>query len=140
MVTVAYPFQFSYAHDETGRPFPMLQIKVEDPKRRLAVEVDAYLDSGAEGSLFDGHIAGLVGLELLDGRRRAYESASARNPRIEARLHEVLLSHPDLGSFPLEVGFSVGDVRRNLLGRDFFDLIQVGSREHQLTFYITPSP
>jgi hypothetical protein len=38
------------------------------------------------------------------------------------------------------VGFSSGEIHRNLLGRDFFNLAQIGFRERHLTFFITPSP
>jgi hypothetical protein len=48
--------------------------------------------------------------------------------------------HPDLGSFTLEVGFSSTDIHRNLLGRDFFNLAQIGFRERFLTLYVTPAP
>jgi hypothetical protein len=32
------------------------------------------------------------------------------------------------------------DIQRNLLGRDFFDLVQVGFRENHSEFYVEPSP
>ena len=46
----------------------------------------------------------------------------------------------DVGSFDFELGFSSTDIHRNLLGRDFFNLAQIGFREHHLTFYVTPAP
>jgi len=57
-----------------------------------------------------------------------------------ARLHGVIASHPDLGPFHLTVGFSQGPIRRNLLGRDFFSLMQIGFREHYSAFYLTAIP
>jgi len=59
---------------------------------------------------------------------------------LTARLHRVQLVHPVLGSFALEVGFSTVPISRNLLGRDFFNFIQIGFRERYLTFYVTPTP
>ena len=59
---------------------------------------------------------------------------------LPATLHAVQLSHADLGTFELEVAFSTTEIRRNLLGRDFFDLVQIGFREHHLAFFITPTP
>ena len=50
---------------------------------------------------------------------------------MEACLHAVRLSHPELGCFDLEIGFSPFPLRRNLLGRDFFNLVQIGFRERQ---------
>jgi len=43
-------------------------------------------------------------------------------------------------SYALEIGFSENPIRRNLLGRGFFNLIQIGFRERYLTFYMTPTP
>jgi hypothetical protein len=58
---------------------------------------------------------------------------------IEARLHTVHVHHEKLGDFELEVGFSLGDIQRELLGRDFFNLAQVGFHEKQLAYYLTPT-
>lgn len=35
--------------------------------------------------------------------------------------------------------FSMADIQRNLLGRDFFDRIQVGFRESHSQFFIEPT-
>ena len=78
------------------------------------------------------------GLDLMAGRRLSFASATGMS--IEAMLHAVRLSHPELGHFDLEVGFSTAPLRRNLLGRDFFDLAQIGFRERHLVFYVTPEP
>ena len=50
------------------------------------------------------------------------------------------LFHGDLGEFELEIGFSESPIRRNILGRDFFNLLQIGFRERYLVFYVTPTP
>lgn len=60
--------------------------------------------------------------------------------RLEARSHRVQLRHESLGDFELEIGFSTGHISRNVLGRDFLNLVQVGFRENQLAFYMTPKP
>ncbi len=52
----------------------------------------------------------------------------------------VQLAHADLGTFELEIAFSTSEIQRNLLGRDFFDLVQVGIREHHLELLVTPAP
>ncbi len=115
----------------------MLQFVVT-AREPLAVTVDAYLDSGARYSLFDGSILEVIGLRLLEGVRRDYFPVSG-GP-IEGRLHRVRLIHQSLGTFDLEIGFSTGPINRNVLGRDFFDVIQLGFREHRLTFYVEPTP
>ncbi|MBI3756435.1 MAG: hypothetical protein HY267_00510 [Deltaproteobacteria bacterium] len=139
MVTVQYAYEISYAHDPfTGDPFPILPLQVTNLSNPgIALDVNAYLDSGAQRSLFDGWIATSLGLDLLSGQALSYGSLGGI---IQGRLHQVRLSHFDLGEFDLEIGFSENPIRRNLLGRDFFNLIQIGFRERYLTFYVTPTP
>lgn len=103
-----------------------------------AGELDAYLDSGAARTLFNGSLAPSLGLDLLSGEEFTFQSTAGAS--LTARLHPVRLSHASLGSFDLEVGFSTGHIARNLLGRDFFSLLQIGSREHHSTLYVTTEP
>ena len=136
--TVVYSHDFPYRYlAEQDCPGIVVTISNE-VDRHQAVDIDAHLDSGAGRSLLDGQIAGAIGLELLAGRPTRF-SWTAGAP-VEARLHRVRLSHPLLGDFPLEVGFSLDPIRRNLLGRDFFAYIQIGFREQRLSFYIEPVP
>ena len=139
METISYAHRFAYGYAGASGRFPLLHPVLSNPNDpAMAVQVDAYLDSGAERSLFQGWIARDLGLDLLSGRARSY-STTART-LLEARLHRVRLSQQDLGEFELEIGFATGEITRNLLGRDFFDLIQIGFRERHLTFYMTPTP
>lgn len=139
MITVAYDHQLDYLYDINQQRFPglLLQIRSSDLPEQ-ALETDAHLDSGAERSLFAGWIGRAIGLDLLRGRPLPYRSTAGHE--VEGRLHRVELSHPELGKFQLEVGFSMEPITRNLLGRDFFNLIQVGFRERHLAFYLTPAP
>ncbi len=141
METVSYVHRLNYLYDErTDRPFPRLLIQLVNPQNPNGpVETDAYLDSGAERSLFKAEFAKVIGLELRSGSRRVYGS-SFGTIDVEAWLHQVQLSHDELGNFELEIGFTEGPLSRNLLGRDFFDLIQIGFRERHLAFYVTPTP
>lgn len=66
--------------------------------------------------------------------------ASAAGFSIDTIVHPIRLSHPDLGDFNLEIGFSTVPLRRNLLGRDFFNLVQIGFRERQQVFYVKTEP
>ena len=139
MISVDYRHEFGYLPAGRNRSFPGLPIQIRNPNvPDQAVEVPAHLDSGTECSLFGGWIARSIGLDLLDGPPRHY--ASTAGASIEARVHRVALIHHLLGTFPLEVGFSVSNIHRNLLGRDFFNLLQIGFRERHLAFYVTPSP
>lgn len=59
---------------------------------------------------------------------------------VTAYLHTVRLSLPDVAEFDLEIAFTDVQIRRNLLGRNFFDLAQIGFRERQLEYYLTFTP
>lgn len=137
--SVSYSHRFEYSYDEDGGRSPLLSVRVsnlDDPA--LMVDVDVAVDSGAERSLLDGQVGALLGLDVLRGPRLSFETMAGGV--FTATLHAVRLSHPDLGMFELEVAFSQSEIRRNLLGRDFFDLVQIGFREHHLAFFMTPSP
>lgn len=141
MVDVTYAHEFPYRYDPvTNDPFPLLQLRLSRPDQDLenAIDIDAYLDSGAQRSVLEGWMAPALGLDLMDGEPVTYSSTTGQE--LQGRLHEVRLSHPLLGAFHLEIGFATSDIARNLLGRDFFNLIQLGFRERQLVFYVTPSP
>lgn len=139
MVTIHYPHEFPYMHDPfRGDPFPILPLRIQNPSDpSQALDVNAYLDSGAQRSLFDGWIATDLGFELMSGPSILYASLGGI---IQGRLHQVHLSHADLGAFPLDIGFSEAPISRNILGRDFFNLIQIGFRERYLTFYAIAHP
>lgn len=135
---VQYDYRFNY-REINQKSFPIVQFRVSNPLHpELAVDIDCYLDSGAQYSLLNGWIAAELGLDLFSGTARRYGTTAGSE--IEGRVHQVRLSHPDLGSFDLDVGLSTQQIRRDLLGRDFFDLIQIGFRERHLTFYVSPRP
>lgn len=136
---MSYDYQFNYIYDLNGEPYPGLVLRISLPHHpEQTLDIDAYFDSGTQRSLLDGQLGRAMGLDLLSGRPIRYTSVTGSG--IDARLHRIQLSHPDLGNFELEIGFSIGQISRNLLGRDFFNLIQIGFREQHLTFYVTPNP
>jgi len=136
LTTVTYTYDFGYV-STGGRSFPLLRLVVRAANGQ-AVAVDAHLDSGASQSLFDGEILSGIGVNLLDGPLKRY--GSAIGAEMEARIHRIRLEHSELGNFDLDVGFSVGPLSRNLLGRDFFDFVQLGFRENQQSVFIEPTP
>ena len=138
MWPVSYSSRFNYrAVNEEW--FPLVLLRISNPlQRELSLDVDAYLDSGTQRSLFNGWRARAIGLDLLQGQVKYYTSTSGSS--VEARLHTVRLYQENVGDFDLEVGFSMEEITREILGRDFFNLVQVGFRERQLTYYLNPSP
>src|SRR5712691_4386166 len=141
MVTVEYVHALNYMYDEImGRQFPKLLLTLVNPKNLdVAIETDAYLDTGAERSIFKADLARALDLVFDSGLRMPYGSIIPSGGGY-ARIHLVILSHPDLGEFPLDIGFAEGPHGRNLLGRDFFNLMQIGFRENQQIFYVTMAP
>jgi hypothetical protein len=85
--------------------FPILSVVVSNPRSLVrSADVIGYLDSGAQRSLFDGTLAGFIGLDLMDGLRVTFASAAGLS--IEGIIHPVRLSHPELGKFDLDIAFS----------------------------------
>ncbi len=138
MVSVDYELQIPYI-EHAGRHIPGIVVELQnptDPDQR--VELLAELDSGAEYSLFRGSLAPVLGLELLAGS--VFKFNATNRSSIEARVHPLIIAHPELGRFRMELRFSVQDISRDLLGRDFFDLVQIGFREHHRLVFLTPRP
>ncbi|MGH7816014.1 MAG: hypothetical protein ACREOR_01370, partial [Candidatus Binatia bacterium] len=104
----------------------------------IGIDTDAYLDSGAEVSLFNGDLLAGLEIDLINNNRKSYGSTFGAS--VTGYLHTVRLILPDVGDFSLDIGFSNGEIRRNLLGRDFFNLVQIGFRENQLEYYLNPRP
>ena len=140
MVTVQYQHEFPYTYvGEYDDYFPILTLRMTNPRQsEQSLDIDGYLDSGAKRSLFDGWIAATLGFDLFSGPKVTHGSSTGF--QITGHLHQVRFFHPALGSFDLEISFSTVEISRNLIGRDFFNLVQVGFREKYLTFYLTPTP
>jgi hypothetical protein len=136
---VSYIHQLDYIVSEDDRSFPGLVIQVRPPDGDAeGFDIQAHLDTGAEYSLFDGGIVAALGVNLLGGEAVTFSPTAG--PSIDARWHNVVIAHEVLGDFPLKVAFSTAQIRRNILGRDFLNAIQIGFREHDLEFYVTPTP
>jgi len=81
------------------------------------MEMNAELDSGAEYSLFQGHWARAIELDLFKGMPFTFGLANGFD--LDARILPVAVSVGELGRFNLKARFSTGPLRRNILGRDF---------------------
>ena len=138
MVTVEYQHRFNYRRFRS-RISPVLQVRItRQDNSGIGIDTDAYLDSGAEVSLFNGDLLAGLEMDLINNNRKSYGSTFGGS--VTGYLHTVRLILPDVGDFSLEIGFSNGEIRRNLLGRDFFNLVQIGFRESQLEYYLNPRP
>jgi hypothetical protein len=125
--------------DGEGGSFPGLWVEVEPiGSTGASIGVQAHIDTGAEYSVFNGFIAQSIELDLLAGEPVSLVPISGQG--LAARFHLVRISHDILGPFELKVAFSLGEIQRNLLGRDFLNLIQIGFRERHIQMYITPLP
>jgi hypothetical protein len=143
MMLVEYPYRYAY-RDYAGSLFPFFIVTVRNPSNNLAVEQDAFLDSGASRSIFQGEIARMLDLDLLAGE--AWSFRTATREVVQARIHDVQIVLPDTEdesappAFNVSLAFSLRNIERNLLGRDFFNLVQLGFREHRSEFFLEPSP
>jgi hypothetical protein len=137
---VDYEYDFPYFVPGDGGPaFPGLLANVsrlDNPEE--SVDVEAHIDTGAEFSVFGGWIATSIGLVLFEGE--PINLAPTAGSVVPARLHNVRIKHDILGALELRVAFALDDIRRNLLGRDFLNLVQIGFRERHLAIYVTPTP
>lgn len=139
MGAVVYQIRVPYLRHQNGRTYPGLVVQLENPNDpQNAVDLRAELDSGAEFSLFDGGLAQSIGLDLPNGT--PFRFVTTNSSYIDARILRVVISEPYLGRFPMELRFSIGQIQRNLLGRDFFNLMQIGFRERHLEVFLTASP
>jgi hypothetical protein len=139
MISVNYSLEFNYRNYQ-DIPFPALTVGVRNPVNGESVEHDAFLDSGAVRSVFFGTIPETLGLNILDGEEWTFHTNAGHS--IEARILpiQIVLTEDGIQSvFNLPLAFSMVDLQRNLLGRDFFDRIQVGFRESQSRFFIEPT-
>jgi len=130
MVSISFEHELDYLRDSlTGNPFPGLWIVVRNVAGNREIEVQAHVDSGTERSLLDGQIARALGLDLSTGNIQLFRSATGAE--LVSRLHRVVLAHDSLGVNELMIAFSETRLTRNLLGRDFFNLFQIGFRERR---------
>ncbi len=138
MVSVHYSLEFPYRiyQDEL---FPMVMIALKNPATRGSIDQDAFLDSGASRSIFVGDVAPMIGLNLLDGE--PWEFRTNTGQPVHARIHRVEVVLGDgVPEFGLDLAFSTDTIQRNLLGRDFFRLLQIGFREAYAELFVEPVP
>ncbi len=118
-----------------GSLFPGLIIELQNSRTGAStMEINAELDSGAEYTLFQGHWARAIGLDVFNGT--PFTFGLANGLALDARILPVVISVGDLGRFNLQARFSTGPLIRNILGRDFFVLLPIGFDEHHSEIYL----
>ncbi len=139
--SVRYPFAFPYLIDAiSAETFPGLPFRIYFSDRPAqTVDLIAHLDTGSELSILDGApLVSELGLDLMSGPQRRLGTTTGFES--VARIHRIGLTHPLLGNFTLDAAISTVPLRRNLLGRDFSQHIQLGLREYHQSFFIAPTP
>ena len=131
--TIRYDLTFNYLFLPNGKRRPGFLVQLSN--RALHLDTKAFLDSGAEFSLFNGEFGAALGLDLIAGRPRPYKTVNSTV--IHGYVHPVTIAIPELGEFQFELGFSIEQITVNILGRDFFDLIRIGFDEHEQIFHVS---
>lgn len=134
MVRVDYDLDFNYREYANQRG-PFLPITLIGPSGK--VDTLALVDSGARGTLFQGQLARIIGVQLLKGDPQTFHGLGGGN--VNARMHKISV---EINGFTIEVeaGFSMDPIERNLLGASFLEHVQFGVREKHERFFIATSP
>jgi len=134
MIHVSYTYELPYVHGSewSQRAQPVLRIEIHNSMdENLAVQVNAHLDSGTDITIFQGDLCPAIGLELMSGPEKRFQSAKSSGPPLVARLHRVRLAHDALGEREMDVAFATEPLGRNLLGLDFFNFFKIGFQDRE---------
>jgi hypothetical protein len=131
MISVSYSHEVPYVYGR-GRARPTLRLEISGiPDPMLAIETQADLDSGADSTIFQGDLCSVIGLDLMQGPEKNFQTAVVSRTPLIARVHRVRLIHEVLGRVEMEVAFATEPIGRNLLGLDFFNLFKIGFQDRQ---------
>lgn len=100
-------------------------------------DVAALVDTGAEESLFDGHLLRAAGRDLFAGPEQSFQGFVGAGT--VGYRHRVRLQVGGL-DLDLEVHFSTVSLSRQVLGRDVLQYFLVGLRERAGELYLAPDP
>ena len=108
----------------------------------LGLQIGAYVadlwtlvDTGAELSLLEGVHLRHAGVDIFSGR--AMNFSGFLGAGMTAYFHPVRVTVADL-QLELELPFSTGPVRREILGRDLLYYFRLELRERALEFQLAP--
>ncbi len=106
MVNVSYSHALSYGYD-SGRGRPMLRVQVGNPRNRdLAIQTLAHLDSGTDMTIFRGDVCSVIGIELMAGPEKRFQTSVIGASSLVAHVHRAKLVHEVLGEYDIEIAFS----------------------------------
>lgn len=134
MVRVDYDLDFNYREYANQRG-PFLPITLIGPTGK--VDTLALVDSGAQGTLFQGQLASIIGVQLLEGGPEIFSGLGGGS--VNARMHKISV---EINGYTIDVeaGFSMDPIARNLLGATFLEHVQFGVRKKHEKFFIATSP
>lgn len=137
-VDISFGHAVDYWNDEVrGARGPALRLELSSPfDTDGAIDITAHLDSGATDTIFQGDLASLIGLNLLDGEHKPFVTSTGYP--MDAKVHRVRVAHSMLGEHEMDVAFAMGQLSRNLLGLDFFKLYKVCFREYHQRLFFDP--
>jgi hypothetical protein len=134
--TITFDHDLDYLDTSFGWA-PALLVTLGNPQRPgESIDALGFLDTGAQRTLFDGELTQALGIDIFSGRKQDFSFTQGGS--MSAHQHEVVLSHPALGRLSFPVCFSLGPIHRNLFGRDFLELLQVGFRQYDQMFFLSP--
>jgi hypothetical protein len=126
MVNVSFSYELPYVF-QADRAGPLLRLEIGNVLNpSLAIETLAHLDTGTDITVFRGDVCAAIGIELMTGREKRLQSSIVGAGPLVARVHRTRVIHEVLGAHELEVAFATGEIARNLLGLDFFNLFKIG--------------
>lgn len=137
MPVVDYPLTYAYTLLNGGIIAPILPVRLISTDGLRHQDTTALVDSGADVSVFHAVFARAISIDIEAGRE---ETATGVSGDISIYYHRVQIQ-VDTEIYDLEVGFT-DDLHtpENLLGRDWFNQIQLGFRENLREFYLRLEP
>jgi hypothetical protein len=132
---------FHYKSKLGGRgivPVPILPVTFTNPATGDRIDVDCLIDSGADDTLINAKLAGLLGIAVTAGTRRLYQGIA--HAPIPAYDHTVLMQIAnDTHQFAITAAFMPELRTACLLGRHgFFEHYKVVFEQYKDRFAITP--
>lgn len=111
--------QYSFSHHDG---YPCFLGILAHPHDGTSIDVLLHVDTGAQRSFLDGSLLAAIGLEPKE-QELTFQTVSGES--LGAQVHECLLGDEIIGLFSLPVCFSVNRLRRNLVGRDFLERVEM---------------